>query len=67
MTEFSLIAGFENLIKQKLNQDNQEQVDKMTTTENHDESAERPDFFQYNNAIKKNKLVSSQTRPQELN
>ena len=39
----------------------------MTTTENHDESAERPDFFQYNNAIKKNKLVSSQTRPQELN
>ena len=53
MTEFSLITGFENLIKQKLNQDNQEQVDKMTTTENHDKSTERPDFFQYNNAIKK--------------
>ena len=44
----------------------------MTTAENHDESAKRPDFFQDNNAIKKTKkkqkkLVSSQTRPQELN
>ena len=37
MTEFSLNTEFENLIKQTLNQDNQEQVEKMTATDNHDE------------------------------
>ena len=53
MTEFSLNTKFKNLIKQTLNQDNQEQVEKITTTENHDESAKIPDFFQDINAIKK--------------
>ena len=53
MTEFSLNTKFKNLIKQTLNQDNQEQVEKITTTENHDESGKIPDFFQDINAIKK--------------
>ena len=71
MTEFSLNTELENLIKQTLNQDNQEQLEKMTATENHDEWAKSPNIFQYNNDIKKKerkkKLVSGHTRPQELN
>ena len=54
MAEFSLNTEFDNLIKQTLNQDNQEQVEKMTTTENHDKTAKSPDFCQDNKAIKKN-------------
>ena len=52
MAELSLNTEFQNLIKQALSQDNQEQVEKMTTPENCNKSAKSPDFFQHNNAIK---------------
>ena len=57
MTEFSLNTEFENFIKATLtDQKQQKQTEEMTTAleKNHNESAERPDFFQDNNVIKKN-------------
>ena len=57
MTEFSLNTEFENLIKAtQTDQEQQKQTEEMTTVleKKHDKSAKSPDFFQDNNAIKKN-------------
>ena len=61
MTEFSLNTEFRNLIIQTLIQDNQEQVEKMTTPENRDKSAKSPDFFQHNEAIKRKTSIKPYT------
>ena len=63
MTEFSLNTEFENLIKATLIADDmnhQQQQQNMMPNKEHDESAKSPDFFQNNNAIKKDQRLIQQ-------
>ena len=56
ITEFSLNKEFENLVRQMV--DEQEQatvIEEGKNVADNDESAKKRDFFQDNNAIKKNK------------
>ena len=63
MTEFCLNAEFENLIKATLIADDmnkQQQQQNMMTNKEYNKSAKSLDFFQDNNAIKKDKRLIQQ-------
>ena len=57
MTEFSLNKEFENLIKQIIGSHHLTEIEKNKVT-TMDESSRNQDFFQDNNAIKKERTLS---------